>query len=152
MKNGKNIINLYRRLFLHKTNKNMYRKPGVKCFVHSRVWRHLLLREYDVTYSEFKTLQLSNFVKSDRNATKLCARLFLHKIDKSMPYRWMSGFGLRSPLNYRPSQNFVLFYLPIKFKTFKNNISKLLCSKIKHDALHGFTVPIIWCTRISKMK
>ena len=44
-----------------------------------------LICSYNVTYAEFKTLQLYNFVKSDQNVTKLCARLFLHKIDKNMP-------------------------------------------------------------------
>ena len=39
---------------------------------------------YDVTYAESKTLQLYNFVKSDQNATKLCTRLFIHKINKNM--------------------------------------------------------------------
>ena len=36
------------------------------------------IRGYDVTYAEFKTLQLYNFVKSDDNAT----RLFLHQLTK----------------------------------------------------------------------
>ena len=37
----KNTMKLYGRIFLHKTKRKMQRKPGVKCSVHSRVWRHL---------------------------------------------------------------------------------------------------------------
>ena len=36
-KTGQNII----RFFFHKINKNMQRKPGVKCFLPSLVCRHL---------------------------------------------------------------------------------------------------------------
>lgn len=38
---------------------------------------------YSVTYGEFKILELNNFVKTDRNATKICARLFAHKTIKN---------------------------------------------------------------------
>ena len=33
-----------------------------------------------ITYVEFQTLQLYNFVKPELNAKKLCSRVFLHKI------------------------------------------------------------------------
>ena len=52
----KNTIKLYTRFFLHKTNK---------------IWKDnqernvLYIRGYDVTYAEFKILQLYKFVKSD---------------------------------------------------------------------------------------
>ena len=36
----KATIKLCKKFFFHKINKNMQRKPGMKCFVHSRVWRH----------------------------------------------------------------------------------------------------------------
>ena len=54
----------------------MQRKPGVKC---------LYIRGYDVTHAEFKTLEFHNFVKTDQNAMKLCANLFLQKVKKDMP-------------------------------------------------------------------
>ena len=37
----KNTIKLYRRFLLDKTNKKIRRKPEVKWFLHSQVWRHL---------------------------------------------------------------------------------------------------------------
>ena len=37
-------------------------------------------------------------LKSNQNATKLCTRLFLHKINKNMPWKDRWSFGLRSPL------------------------------------------------------
>ena len=54
----KNTIKLYRRLFLHETNKKMQRNREVKCFV---LWLHdvtyaELKTLYDVTYAGFKTL------------------------------------------------------------------------------------------------
>ena len=51
----------------------MQRKPG---------WNVMNIHGYDVTYADFKTPQLYNFLKSDQNDTKLCTRLFLHKINK----------------------------------------------------------------------
>ena len=56
--------------FSYKGNKILQRKPGVKCFVNLRVWRHLRWAQ--------------NFVKSDQNATKLFKSLFLHNIIKNM--------------------------------------------------------------------
>ena len=47
VKNGQKHIKLYNRLFFHKTNKELQRKPG---------WNVLDLRGYDVTYTELKTL------------------------------------------------------------------------------------------------
>ena len=38
---AKNTKKLYRRIFIHKTNKIMQVKPGVKYFSHLRVWCHL---------------------------------------------------------------------------------------------------------------
>ena len=70
----KNTMELCKRFFLHKINKNMQRKPRVKCF---------MLR-VDVINVKFKTLQLYNFVKTDQNATEFCTRLLLRKIMKSM--------------------------------------------------------------------
>ena len=72
----KNIIKLYKRFFIHKTNK--------KCKKHRHV---LYIHGYDITYAGFKTLQLYNFDKSDQNATKLCTRLFLHNIKKNLPQK-----------------------------------------------------------------
>ena len=40
MRNGQNDHKAVKSSFFHKINKNRQRKPGVKCFVHSRVWRH----------------------------------------------------------------------------------------------------------------
>ena len=34
---GKIVKKLCRKIILHKINKNMKRKPGVKCFMHSQV-------------------------------------------------------------------------------------------------------------------
>ena len=53
----KNTTKLCRRFFLHKINKNKQQKPEVKCFA-----------EVDVTYVDFNTLLLHNFVKTDQNA------------------------------------------------------------------------------------
>ena len=71
----KNTIKLCRKLILHKIYKNMKRKPGVKCFVYSRVWRHL---------RQIQTLQLHNLVKTDQNTTESCKRFVLHKINKDL--------------------------------------------------------------------
>ena len=38
-----------------------------------------------ITYAEFTILQLSNFMKSDQSAVKLCRRLFLHITEKNVP-------------------------------------------------------------------
>ena len=60
------------------------------------------IRGYDVTYTKFKILQLQNFVKSDPNATKPCASIFLHKINKDMSQKQglvLKHFGLRTPSN-----------------------------------------------------
>ena len=46
----KNTAKLYRTLFLHKTNKKMQRKPGMKFFAHSRVWRQLSWIQNFVTW------------------------------------------------------------------------------------------------------
>ena len=55
---------------------NMQRKLEVKCF------------GYDVTYADFKTLQLNDFEKKIiYNATKYCARIFLDITKKNMPYK-----------------------------------------------------------------
>ena len=51
----------------------MQRKPKVKYSYNCG---------YDVTYAEFKTLQLYNIMKSDQNDTKFCTRLFMHKVNK----------------------------------------------------------------------
>ena len=45
----------------------------------------MYIRVYDVTNAEFKTLQLQNFMKSDKNDTKHCARFFIDKTNKNMP-------------------------------------------------------------------
>ena len=70
----KNVTKLRRRFILYKINKNMKRKPAMKCFVYEN--------GYEVTYTKFKTLQLHNFVKTDQNTTKLCTSFFLQKINK----------------------------------------------------------------------
>ena len=68
----KNTIKLYRFIFIKLTKNSERRNISY-------------VRWYDVTSAEFKTLQLYDFRKSDQNATKLCTRLFIHKINKNMP-------------------------------------------------------------------
>ena len=53
---------------------------------------------YNVTYAEFKTLQLHKFVETDQSVTKLCTRFFLNKRNKNMLKKQGWSFGLRSPL------------------------------------------------------
>ena len=38
---------------------------------------------YEVTYVEYKVLQLHNFLKTHQTASKLSTRLFLRKINKN---------------------------------------------------------------------
>ena len=52
----------------------MQRKPGMNA---------LHIHRYDVAHHGFKTLQLHNFVRTDQNNSKLCSRLFSHKIIKT---------------------------------------------------------------------
>ena len=72
----KNTIKLQKSLFPQKISKKMQRKPGRKCFLHLRVWHHLCwIQNFVILYIR----------KTDQNTAKLCTRLFLHKILKSMP-------------------------------------------------------------------
>ena len=60
----KNTIKLYRMFLLRKTNKKFQNKPGVKCFVHSWVWRHLRwIQNFVTSWNLNKTPQrfLKNF-------------------------------------------------------------------------------------------
>ena len=74
----KATMKLCKRLFFRKIKKNMQGKSGMKYFTHSRVWRHSHRIQDFVTY---------NFVRTDQNTTKLCTRLFFHKIIKIMPQK-----------------------------------------------------------------
>ena len=67
----KNNIKLCRRFILHL--KKIMKKPGAKCFVHSRVRLHLC---------QIKNLQLHNFTKTDQNTKNFVQVSFSIKLIK----------------------------------------------------------------------
>ena len=66
-------MKLCKKFFFHKINKNMQRKPGLKCYIHSRVWRHLRqIQNFIPSWELIKTSQ--NFVQAflSVKSLKLC--------------------------------------------------------------------------------
>ena len=74
------FISLREKFFFHKINKNMHSKPGII---------FLYIHRYDNTHARFKFLELHNFVRTEQNTTKLCTRLFFHKVIKIIPWNFL---------------------------------------------------------------
>ena len=82
-----NTIKLCRKFILHKINKNMKRKPGMKYIVHWQVWRHI----------KFKLCNFITSLKLIKTPKTFVQSSFFIKLIK-MCHKNSCSFGLRSPL------------------------------------------------------